>query len=91
MCPQTIPGTAPSGTSTEQISDATASAEKWSISGCRAVAADGNADPGRDGAGGIGPREGGVPPAATFAVTAGGALETAAGMVIVFWQVGQAI
>jgi len=24
-------------------------------------------------------------------VTAGGALETAAGMVIVFWQVGQAI
>ena len=79
-CPQISPGIEPSGTNTEQIRDATASAENRPGGCVWPVAASGDDNAGRDvvcviGAGG----------------GEAGAAAAAAGIVIVFWQVGQAI
>ena len=52
MCPQITPGIEPSGTNTEQISDAAASPEK--CPGVWLMAAADDADAGRDAGGGIG-------------------------------------
>lgn len=78
MCPQMIPGIEPSGTNTEQIKDATASLERRPGAWPVAAAGDGGAN--RDAGCGIGAGSGGD-----------GASEAAAGMVMVFWQVGQVI
>jgi hypothetical protein len=77
-CPQMIPGIEPSGMNTEQIKDATASAEKRPGACFWPMAAAGNDDADRDAACGIG-------------AGGGGAAAAAAGIVMVFWQVGQAI
>ena len=71
-----IPGIEPSGTITEQIKDAAASPERRPGTGF--VAAAGEANAGRDAGAAIGAGGGGD-----------GAAEAAAGMVMVFWQVGQ--
>ena len=94
MCPQIIPGIEPSGTNTEQIRDASASAEKRSeVWGGRLAAAEyDNTDRGAGREAGGGDGEVGGAPRVAASVTAGfitGA-GVAMGMVIVFWQAGQA-
>ena len=75
-----IPGIEPSGTNTEQIRDAIASAEKRPGFCSWLMAAAGDGDARRDGVCGIG-ADGGE----------AGATDAASGMVMEFWQVGQAI
>ena len=74
-----IPGIEPSGTNTEQIKDAAASLEKGPVA-CFWPTAAGDDDAGRDVVCGIG--AGG---------SEAGATDAASGMVMEFWQVGQAI
>jgi len=91
MCPQMIPGMAPSGTITEQSSDATASLESRSGVVCRRAAA-GAAGAGRDVGGRTGGAGGGLlrVAAPTGAGLAAGA-DGAAGTDMVFRQAGHAI
>src|ERR1017187_1069488 len=91
-CPHIIPGIEPSGTNTEQIKDATASAEKRSGVGCGLLAAAADANTGRAGVWVIGGVGGGATPV-TISAKAGCITGTGAapGIVMVFWQVGQVI
>jgi len=91
MCPQMIPGMEPSGTSTEQIRDETASAENRSGVCCGRPAAAEAGGAGRE----AGREIGGGGGALLVATSAGAGFmtgaEAAAGTVIDFWQAGQLI
>ena len=70
-CPQITPGIEPSGTNTEQIRDATASAETRPRADCRPAAAAVDVDAGCEAVCGMGAGGGGAPAAATSARVSG--------------------